>query len=752
MWLCYLSIPIRLLESISLLACSLVPRVWFQGDNPHSASLKRKDRRARRWRLAARTPRVIIVAAVLTWIASAVGCGMLSYTLIAGMFTPYRIWHKPYWEEWMPFPSDRFLEPDYDYTVVNGAKVPVVNGELLDLGTNEDEGIKGWGVHLGLSWWTSSSTTATSTSNVAAQAGVNGATRVKVSIGDDVSPPLRTAKNTGLNLKTGPLLEIQIGRDEAAIQQAMDAAIADAEAEANTDEPGKAKGGTEGFKLLPRLPERDGFSTIAPLVFSLPQIRWSSQSMVPHTNIQGSLLRNTTTLIYGAPSHTASPRALPHWTECDEFANGDTALIQPASPLAHGEWYFAGVRGLRDERSGDLLEPAPGVRRAQEVVAKALAAGLGDDGDDADDDSGDIMDFVEDGSEEAEEGDERGEKRRLAVRALWRLVQVLRKHPNGHDHNWVRSWVNATDLQAAWAFPTISADSSLGALNHMRNITMKWLDAQPRRMPPSKVVKVDREECSRGKGTPRIVWGQLVAPSFLENHYSRYSGLDDDGWGGWDDTVGWVMVLPCSVLQHPSKQSGLTSRVQNVRSIVQYGHGLFADRSEVTEDWVTSMAQDNQWVLVATDWRGMTRFDTPVVLQALMSEPQKIINTVGNIKQSFVHQALLLSLAPSLASEQLVKGSTEVDADSSWWSAFSSASTTTTTDSFTDSFNATSDHGELAFLESVPRVFYGVSNGAVLGAGYTSWVAPTKLLSRAALTSGGANFAGLLLRYMLSVV
>mmetsp|Transcript_84012 Transcript_84012/g.237900 ORF Transcript_84012/g.237900 Transcript_84012/m.237900 type:complete len:289 (+) Transcript_84012:1480-2346(+) len=210
MWLCYLSIPIRLLESISLLACSLVPRVWFQGDNPHSASLKRKDRRARRWRLAARTPRVIIVAAVLTWIASAVGCGMLSYTLIAGMFTPYRIWHKPYWEEWMPFPSDRFLEPDYDYTVVNGAKVPVVNGELLDLGTNEDEGIKGWGVHLGLSWWTSSSTTATSTSNVAAQAGVNGATRVKVSIGDDVSPPLRTAKNTGLNLKTGPLLEIQV--------------------------------------------------------------------------------------------------------------------------------------------------------------------------------------------------------------------------------------------------------------------------------------------------------------------------------------------------------------------------------------------------------------------------------------------------------------------------------------------------------------------------------------------------------------
>lgn len=86
---------------------------------------------------------------------------------------------QPYWEEWMPFPSDRFLEPDYDYTVVDGDKIPVVNGELM-LPPDESETTTGWGIHLGFSWWTSSSTTATSTSNIAAQAGINGATRVKV--------------------------------------------------------------------------------------------------------------------------------------------------------------------------------------------------------------------------------------------------------------------------------------------------------------------------------------------------------------------------------------------------------------------------------------------------------------------------------------------------------------------------------------------------------------------------------------------
>jgi hypothetical protein len=65
---------------------------------------------------------VIIVAAVLTWIASAVGCGMLSYTLIAGMFTPYRIWHKVgrrpspfYLHLYLTFTSNLCLHPAFTF-------------------------------------------------------------------------------------------------------------------------------------------------------------------------------------------------------------------------------------------------------------------------------------------------------------------------------------------------------------------------------------------------------------------------------------------------------------------------------------------------------------------------------------------------------------------------------------------------------------------------------------------------------------
>ena len=103
----------------------------------------------------------------------------------------------------------------------------------------------------------------------------------------------------------------------------------------------------------------------------------------------------------------------------------------------------------------------------------------------------------------------------------------------------------------------------------------------------------------------------MTAPTFLEDSDSRYSGLDDDGWGGWDSHVGFVMALPCSVL----------TGSKPLRAIVQYGHGLFDDRSELLESWLLQLAERRGWALVAADWRGLTRFDLPVLGRALLAMP-----------------------------------------------------------------------------------------------------------------------------------
>ena len=48
----------------------------------------------------------------------------------------------------------------------------------------------------------------------------------------------------------------------------------------------------------------------------------------------------------------------------------------------------------------------------------------------------------------------------------------------------------------------------------------------------------------------------------------RYAGLAEDGWGGLDADVGFVLAIPCSVL----------SGERALRAVVQFGHGLFDDR------------------------------------------------------------------------------------------------------------------------------------------------------------------------------
>lgn len=62
--------------------------------------------------------------------------------------------------------------------------------------------------------------------------------------------------------------------------------------------------------------------------------------------------------------------------------------------------------------------------------------------------------------------------------------------------------------------------------------------------------------------------------------------------------------------------------------IVQYGHGLFGDRSEVLEPFLGELAERGAWVLVAADWRGMARNDLLVVLKALVSRPELLFSVI----------------------------------------------------------------------------------------------------------------------------
>lgn len=68
---------------------------------------------------------------------------------------------------------------------------------------------------------------------------------------------------------------------------------------------------------------------------------------------------------------------VPHWVELDAWAptaNGNAVLL-PATPLDHGDWYVVLVRGLTDSRDGRLLPKAPGLGKAQRDFLSSSASG-----------------------------------------------------------------------------------------------------------------------------------------------------------------------------------------------------------------------------------------------------------------------------------------------------------------------------------------------------------------------------------------
>ena len=48
--------------------------------------------------------------------------------------------------------------------------------------------------------------------------------------------------------------------------------------------------------------------------------------------------------------------------------------------------------------------------------------------------------------------------------------------------------------------------------------------------------------------------------------------------------------------------------------VLQYGHGLFGDHGEVEENYLATFAQENGYVLAATDWIGLSEYDEPTVI------------------------------------------------------------------------------------------------------------------------------------------
>ena len=67
--------------------------------------------------------------------------------------------------------------------------------------------------------------------------------------------------------------------------------------------------------------------------------------------------------------------------------------------------------------------------------------------------------------------------------------------------------------------------------------------------------------------------------------------------------VKFLIRIPCSVYNGS----------RTVSTILQYGHGLFGSRAEANGEYLGKIANKYGMIIVATDWKGMSKYDVPMV-------------------------------------------------------------------------------------------------------------------------------------------
>jgi hypothetical protein len=282
-------------------------------------------------------------------------------------------------------------------------------------------------------------------------------------------------------------------------------------------------------------------------------------------------------------------------------------------------------------------------------------------------------------------------------------------------------WSRADPIQLVFDFHTISAKSQLGAVRGVRDATLTKIDAEDWEWKEHvEVIRIDESGCSRPDDlVARTIHAKLDVPWFLRQFGQghRASVIDKeavlDGKAGILGKAHFVVHIPCSVRAAALHMDDNAS----LRAFVDFGHGLFYNRAEASWDTLLRMANKNGYIVMAMDWRGMSTYDLLVVVKTLMSKPSLFQAVRDNLIQGYANKIALQHFS--------THGMLTMD-----WMSFDK-----------NPIPLQNDQQPIS-------IFYGISQGGILGAGYTTLLGPTKLLDRAILGVPGTPFALVLSRSM----
>jgi hypothetical protein len=433
---------------------------------------------------------------------------------------------------------------------------------------------------------------------------------------------------------------------------------------------------------------QDGFSTTAPALFSFAEnvttsnlIRWEAMGAYAFPNATTVLLNNRT------------GEKVAHFVDRDSFdlnyghpkEEPDLLILQPGHVLEFNTTYIVAVRHLISENSGDRVKASP-----------AFAA-------------------LRDG--------------KVPPRELQEVYGVSNERADRYDRYVFPALAAAgfarSELQLAFYFSTTSREESLGRFEHIRDATMKKYPHGPKDFAITSAVT---HECAapgtnvsaNGEGTATSPIAVELNGHFLTDNYLSHPGPGPQsyfhttaegpstGYGikpmpevNGQAKVNFMLQIPCSIY----------TKKAPAKRVLQYGHGLFGSRAESRGHYLQALADRFEWIIVATDWVGMSKYDVLGALRVFMSRLGEFPAIPERTMQGFLDNTVML---------QLLRGHLSKD-----------------------------PHlripGTMApFIDKGTEFsYYGNSQGSVIGGGYFSG---STLLKRATLGVPGCPFALILSR------
>jgi len=406
--------------------------------------------------------------------------------------------------------------------------------------------------------------------------------------------------------------------------------------------------------------EKDGFSTSTPILAFFPDV--DESLLLSHEDLGAYTSDTVTTVILNAETG----ERVPHFTELDYayqdeiivFQPNETLLhIYPVEPLDFGTRYIVAYRNLKTAQ-GEPIAPST-----------AFAA-------------------LRDG-EETLNGDVEGRRAHFD--------QLI--FPALGEAGFARE-----DLLLAFDFVTVSRENSLGRVEWIRDDALeRFGEAGPdytiTSVEPA-TLEESLEDCASGATIGRTLSGDMTVPLYTtEDDQGTFLTRDEDEQPFYNgDTVADFLVrIPCSLIESPK-----------AAPILQYGHGLLGSKSEARTGHLSQLADDAGYVIVATDWKGMSDRDRGPITLMVAQDSSDFAFVPERSIQGFVEFMAVLHVA--------MKGLSQDDL-----LVFE----------------------ETNIIDPERRYYYGISQGGILGGAYLGL---SKDLQKGVLGVPGAPYALLLPR------